>query len=532
MPGRHLNSREQRLGTFWREPPASFPQPLLKGIALQGPPSLRGIRNIHVPFDYPITAVCGKNGAGKSTVLGLAAFSASRPSNWSVSPRRVPSVRRALRRMTFAWDEFFFRRAGDPPLSGLLVQFDYTYGGNDIQVSRVRTDKGRWANAPDPGRSRRPRLPERPIDFVSLARIIPPGELRTLRRRPADASGARVISLSDLSVQAMSSIFDQPYESIELRTKQGMPLAHCSGTAHYTGFDMGSGENSAVAIFAALENLPVGGLLLVEEIEHGFHPLAQERLLDVLTRIVLRRKQQIIFTTHSEYIIDALPQAGRVLLNRHSAGHQVVTAPTTRQFMFTMTGEPKPELTIYVEDTFARRVVEQALCGAHRRRVKVIPIGSAEQVVGQLGTHLSAGLEGPAICVLDGDCSDSNVEKWMRNAGLADNPEFCLKLPLEGLSPEQWVVEAVREEPYLSDLTRQVKLDAVEVQTILSDMVSLADSHDVPWQFATRSSVPPESATYILASCAGTHPALQDIRDSVASQLEGERNNIDNADAA
>ena len=74
MPGRHLSSRERALAKFWREPPASFEQPLLKGITLQGPPSLRGIRDIHVPFGYPITAICGKNGAGKSTILGSRHF--------------------------------------------------------------------------------------------------------------------------------------------------------------------------------------------------------------------------------------------------------------------------------------------------------------------------------------------------------------------------------------------------------------------------------------------------------------------------
>ena len=521
MPGRHLSSRERSLAAFWRESPASFEQPLLKGITLLGPPSLRGIRNIHAPFDYPITAICGKNGAGKSTILGLAAFSARRPSVWSVSPRRVPSVRRALRRMSFAWDEFFFRRAGDPSLAGLTIQFDYTHRGDDLQVSRVRTEKGRWASAPDPGRSRTPRLPERPIDFISLARIIPPGELRTLRRQSSGGLGGRVVSLTETSVQAMSSIFEQSYDSIELHTERDVPLAHCSGPVRYTGFDMGSGENSAVAIFAALERLPPGGLLLVEEIEHGFHPLAQERLVEVLTDAVSRGKQQIICTTHSEYIIDALPQAARLLVKRVPEGHRVVAAPTTRDLMFTMTGKPRPELTIYVEDTFAQMVVEQALRGPHRRRVKVVPIGSAERVVGQLGTHLSGGLDGPAICALDGDCQDSEVRRWMGRAGVGHDSQLCLRLPLDGLSPERWIVEALREEPYVSDLARQVRLDAVDVLAVLSEIVFLPDSHAVPRQFASRCSVPLDSAPYLLASCAGTHPALQDIRDSVASQLEG-----------
>ena len=520
MPGRHLSSRERSLASFWREPPESFAEPLLKGVSLQGPPSLRGIQNIHAPFDYPITAICGKNGAGKSTILGLSAFSARRPNAWSISPRWVPSVRPALRRMTFAWDEFFFRRAGDPSLAGLTVQFDYTYKGNDLQVSRFRTEKGRWAYVPDPGRSGTPRLPERPIDFVSLARIIPPGELRTIRQRSSGGSGGSVIALSQASVEAMSTIFELPYDNIELHTDKGVPLAHCNGVTKYSGFDMGSGENSAVTILAALERLPPGGLLLVEEIEHGFHPLAQQRLVNALTEMVSKNKQRIICTTHSEYIIDSLPQAARLLVNRVSDEHRVVAAPTTRELMFTMTGEPRPELTAYVEDDFARMVVEQALCGPHRRRIKVVPIGSVERVVDQLGTHLKAGLDGPAICVLDGDCEESRLRRLMRGAGIEDDAQLCLKLP-GPLPPERWIVDALREEPYISDLARRVQYTSADINAVLSEMNSLQDPHEVPRQFATRCSVPLDSVSYILASCAGTHPELQNIRDSVATQLEG-----------
>ena len=139
-------------------------------------------------------------------------------------------------------------------------------------------------------------------------------------------------------------------------------------------------------------------------------------------------------------------RASRLLVSQVPDGHRVVAAPTTRDLMFTMTGEPRPELTIYVEDTFAQMVVEQALYGAHRRRVRVVPIGSAERTVGQLGTHLSAGLDGPAICVLDGDCEDSDLRRWMRSAGI-DDSQLCRRLPVDGLSPERWIVEARGRNP-------------------------------------------------------------------------------------
>ena len=518
MPGRRLNDAERHLAAFWREPGAGFPEPLLKGITLQGPPPLRGIRNIHAPFDYPITAICGRNGAGKSTLLGLAALSAARPAAWRKSPRPIPAVRRRLRRMTFAWDEFFFRRPDDPPLAGLTVRFDYTFKGDDLQIARERTPNGRWANVPDPGRSRRMQFPERAIDFVSLARILPPAELGALRRRFARGSGPSVTALSPDATQAMSAILGERYSTVEVHTDQGVPLAHCCAAASYTGFDMGSGEASAIAILSALERLPAGGLLLIEEIEHGFHPQAQERLVRELTRLVVKDGKQVVCTTHSEYIIDSLPRAGRLLVERQPDGHRVTAAPTTRQTMYSMTGRPQPELTVYVEDTFAETLVEQALPGDDRTRVRIVPIGSGDRVVAQLANHRQAKLGGPAICVLDGDTTDKQLTAWTRASRLSSSGT-CLRLPGDA-APESWVLATLLVEPYRSTLARSTRFEASRIATTLEQLRSTPDPHDIPRDFALQHALPEQRAVYMLTSCAAAHPDMQPLRDYVASCLD------------
>ncbi|MCY4514960.1 MAG: AAA family ATPase [Candidatus Tectomicrobia bacterium] len=518
MPGQHLNDNERRLGEFWSEPGAGFPQPLLKGITLQGPPPLRGIQNIHAPFDYPITAICGRNGAGKSTLLGLAALSAARPAAWSRSPRPIPAARRLVRRMTFAWDEFFFRRPVDPSLAGLIVRFDYSLEGDDLQIARFRTPKGRWANVPDPGRSRKMRFPERAIDFVSLSRILPPAELGSLRRRHARDSADRITPLSLPATEALSTILGERYSSVEVHNDGGMPLAHCQTAASYTGFDMGSGETSAIAILSALERLPAGGLLLIEEIEHGFHPQAQERLIRELTRLVFKDKKQIICTTHSEYIIDALPRAGRLLLEREPDGHRVSAAPTTRQAMYSMTGRPQPELTVYVEDSFAATLVEQTLLGDHRARVRIVPLGSGDRVVAQLANHRQAPLDGPAICVLDGDITDKQLSAWLETFHI-DSPESCLRLP-GNAPPEYWVLEALLTEPYRDALARSISFEEGRLAANLEQLRSTPDPHDIPRDFALQHAIPEHMAAYIVTSCVADHPDLQPIRDHVASCLD------------
>ena len=276
--------------------------------------------------------------------------------------------------MNFAWDEFFFRRGEDPPLDGLKIHFDYTIEGNDIRVSRVRRPGGRWRTLPDPGRSRTPSLPLRPIDFLSLSRVLPSGELREVRKRFAAGFGDHLHRLSGPAKNAMSAILGREYKEVEIRSHRGAYLAQCTAGPSYNGFDMGSGESSAIAILSALDRLPVGGLLLVEEVEHGFHPEAQLRLIEALNDQVSKKRQQIIFTTHSEYVLDHLPKVARILVERHSVkGHRSRHAPTTRQAMYAMVGEARPELTIYVEDEFARALVRGSLGGEARRRVRVVP---------------------------------------------------------------------------------------------------------------------------------------------------------------
>ena len=282
---------------------------------------------------------------------------------------------------------------------------------------------------------------------------------------------------------------------------------------------MGSGESSTIAILSALERLPIGGLLLIEEIEHGFHPQAQERLVQELSRLVSSTKKQVICTTHSEYIIDALPQAGRVLIERGPNGHQVTSAPTTRQAMFSMTGVPKPELTVYVEDTFAETLVQQALPGIHRTRVRLVPIGSGDQVVAQLATHLSAPLDGPAMCVLDGDCSDKQLRKWVRSTQLASE-ELCLRLPGQSIPPERWALAAVIDEPYCFELAQRMRVDHSHLLATLDVLRSLPNAHDIPRQFAMRHALPEANVPYILASCLSDHPDLNAIRQGVASRLD------------
>ena len=523
MPGRRLSHRERNLLEAWKAPPLEFPGPLLKAVSILGPPTLRGIERIRVPFNYPITAISGKNGVGKSTILGLAAFSARRPDGWR--PRLWPTApnRRLIKTYAYRWDDFFLRRRGDPPHNGLRIQFDYFVDGNDLAFTR-NYENSLWRTLPDPGRSSPRSFPKRAIEFVSLARVIPPAELAHIRRYFFEyGDPPRITPLAAEMREAMNTIFRQNYQSIEVHSRLGMDLAICRSGADYTGFDMGAGENAMIAILARLQRLPAGGLLIVEEIEHGLHPEAQLSLVEALTEVVRSKNQQIIFTTHSSHIIDRLPREGRILLDKVAGAHRTVQAPTTRLATANMTGLAHPEATVYVEDNFGSSLLTHALTREQRGRVNIVPIGDTSRVATQLGAHRRGNHPGPAICVFDGDCNDGEIERWRRREDLPDNEDLFHQLPGDDAPPEIWTLTVLQDEPFLTKFADRVGCDAAEALEEIRRALALPDHHDIPYELANSMSLTEDDMVSILTSVAASrNPEFDDLRNKIDGMLNGD----------
>ena len=520
MPGRRLSSEEKKLLKFWGAPSASFEMPLLKSLAIEGPPTLRGIERLRVPFDYPITAICGRNGVGKSTILALAAFSSHRPQGWSVSPWPTRPKRRPPKQGNYAWRDFFFRHADDLPYTGLTIRFSYSLDGNDIEFQR-RWKEGRWRTVRDPGRSKVTPFPSRPIEFVSLSRILPPAELQHVRRNFGKIGKPHILKLEQNMCKEMSAIFGRTYSNIEIHEVDGVSLARCSTYADYRGFDMGAGENAMITILSKLQRLPTGGLLIVEEIEHGLHPEAQHHLVDALTRIVKEKKQQIIFTTHSSHVIDRLPRAGRVLLERMGSEHRAISSPTTRFALANMTGRPQPEATLYVEDNFSEALVRSCLPKELRTRTDVVPIGDSSKVAAQLGAHQRGKQAGPALCVFDGDCSLKKIETWMKREDLKPDETTFVRLPGEATPPEKWVLHALLDTVYLSRFSDRIELSLEEANDEITRLLGVHNHHDVPYELASRLGISEEEAvSALVTSLAREHPDLKSIREAAQALLK------------
>ena len=130
MPGRHLSNDEKGLLNLWNNPPPNLARPFLESVAVSG--GLRGIAALLVPFRFPISALCGKNGVGKSTILALAALAHHSPPGWNIPNWLYQPRSRSSDRSYYTFGDFFVRATSDQSFDGISVQVDPRSGSGNL----------------------------------------------------------------------------------------------------------------------------------------------------------------------------------------------------------------------------------------------------------------------------------------------------------------------------------------------------------------------------------------------------------------
>src|SRR5688500_9596383 len=120
----------------------------LKAIAItEG--HLRGLTNATLRFQYPITAIAGRNGSGKSTALALAACAFHNElSGFNPKSRKYPY---------YTFSDFFIQTKDEVPPDGIKIEYliasedwdpgdDGSGGIGEFWVDREKKKGGRWTN--------------------------------------------------------------------------------------------------------------------------------------------------------------------------------------------------------------------------------------------------------------------------------------------------------------------------------------------------------------------------------------------------
>lgn len=371
----------------------------LKSISLQKG-AVRGLTEFSLEFQYPITAISGSNGSGKSTILALAACAFHNEKSGFIPPLRNKSY--------YTFHDFFVQSSSEAPVEGVEIEYGILHNnkgrkgpGLSFQI-RKKKKGGKWNDYAL-------RL-KRNVVYFGVQRVVPHYERSTHKSYRSKFKPGTMPPGDRSQIAAIAAkVIGKPYNDFDAyeHTKYTLPVASANGIS-YSGFNMGAGEGSVFEILAAVFGAGEGALLVIDEIELGLHEQAQVRLISELKELCKSRKCQIICSTHSHAILRSLPPEGRFHVERLS-GKTFITPGASPDFACGKMGRPDAyELDVFTEDHVAVEILQAALPADIRSRVNIKSIGSHAAVVRQLASRKLEGVNN-CLCVLDGDQRNSKA---------------------------------------------------------------------------------------------------------------------------
>lgn len=183
----------------------------------------------------------------------------------------------------------------------------------------------------------------------------------------------------------------------------------------YSEAHMGFGEGRSLYLIRILETLPNRSLVLIEEPETSLHPSAQYHFGQYLVDVAKEKRHQILLTTHSEYLLEALPSESRIYLHKTENGIKTISGLTSAQAKSLMTDGFHKALCILVEDTCAEAILTEIIRREDPlflRSIGIYPRGSKETIAQAVRTLNDTGLTIAAVRDADKQASpNQNIFK-------------------------------------------------------------------------------------------------------------------------
>lgn len=132
--------------------------------------------------------------------------------------------------------------------------------------------------------------------------------------------------------------------------------------AAYSEAFAGSGELAVLSVVVQVRAQARETLILLDEPEVSLHPGAQKRLLGFLLDECRTKHHQVVFTTHSPHLVEHLPSNAIKVFTPDASGFFSVLNDVHPNAAFHRLGATPPDrIKVLVEDRLAKHVVELAL---------------------------------------------------------------------------------------------------------------------------------------------------------------------------
>jgi hypothetical protein len=321
--------------------------------------SFRHITDLSITFEHPVTVISGSNRTGKTSLLLLLACSHEQFKKMdATSPS--PSIR------SHSWSDVMTFTSHETTTNNYSFELYWRVGplernGEGKRLSTSKAWSGLGKKSTDASRINA-KIRDREVRLVDLERMLPArGFTNALYRKANNAARAR---LSDEVEKAFAYIFNFP--SVEIYEVGGHINKFCylistPSRPAYSTYNAATGEESLISMLRDIIDSPNSSLVLIDEIEAGFHPSVQRKLVDVVQYISWHHKKQFIITTHSSTVLSSVPFKARRFIE-NLAGNYIVSegiSPQAARSKMDTIGYPLVHL--YCEDDEAEFLIKQIL---------------------------------------------------------------------------------------------------------------------------------------------------------------------------
>jgi len=408
--------------------------------------NLRSWKNEGVTFNFPVSAIVGENGTGKSTLLKALACAYEHPT--------VP-------KKTYYPSQFFIDTQWES-ISNCRISYRIRQGDDSINFN-IRKPTQRWKYPTN-------RL-KRNVYILDISRTLPldatAGYAKLAKQAQEEVSD---VSLSSDNKDKLSYILGRTYSGARFATtdfdasKQIGILGREFGEV--SQFHQGAGEDATLDLFQIFETIPNYSLLIIDEVEASLHPKAQRRLIKFLLSLSRTKRIQIVLSTHSPYILEELPSEARILLMPKEDGSVSILKNVSADFaMSKIDDADNPEMYLYVEDNEAETLIYEILKKYDNEntllpRIKCVVVGPANvvQTMGKLSNNCQLPI--PGLGVLDGDIETSIG---------------CINLPGE-YPPEKVIMNDLKNAKW-NNLDERFGIGAGSLFSIFEDAMLEPDHH-------------------------------------------------------
>lgn len=358
-----------------------------------------------IDVESPITAFCGLNGTGKSTLLQLASAAYKSPTT-QAKPYYIK--------------DFIVVGTLDPHPFRDDASVEYRFWQENNSTKPLTLSRNsrtcRWQ-----GYGRRP---ERPVFFAGIGLYLPKIEqrdfiVRNANRLIVSSSSAVNQRVKRWTCQVLGCSYDTIHSNqVSYSHRTGEVLQVKRAGEKYSEAHMGYGEGRSQHLIAILETLPDQSLVLIEEPETSLHPSAQYQFGKYLMDVSSTKKHQIFLTTHSEYLLEALPSKSRIYLHKRESDINVLTGLTSSQAKSLMTHGYHKALCILVEDECAKSILTEIIRRIDQDLLRSVGIyvgGDKQKIASAIRTLAETGLTVSAV--RDGDVQPSPKENIFKLPG-------------------------------------------------------------------------------------------------------------------